>query len=187
MGKNVTFNVYKIPKGAENGKWLFYEGYKLTEMVHCGAVCAGDKIQVVIPVGANEASSMIVRGAVLNDKVYRHAYDLLRIDTLQISKFENTYVKGTVEVVQDGLLYTSIPQDGHWVVYVDGQKAESKLVGGAMVAVPLEEGNHTVEFRYENASFTLGLVITLLGAMAFGAVCFMKYYYPKLKKRKEVA
>ena len=187
LGKNVTFNVYKIPKGAENGKWLFYEGYKLTEMVHCGAVCAGDKIQVVIPVGANEASSMIVRGAVLNDKVYRHAYDLLRIDTLQISKFENTYVKGTVEVVQDGLLYTSIPQDGHWVVYVDGQKAESKLVGGAMVAVPLEEGNHTVEFRYENASFTLGLVITLLGGVAFGAVCFMKYYYPKHKKRKEVA
>ena len=179
--------MYKIPKGAENGQWLFYEGYKLTEMVHCGAVCAGDKIQVVIPVGVNEASSMIVRGAILNDNVYRHAYSLLNMDTMEITQFENAYVKGHVVASQDGLLYTSIPQDGHWVVYVDGEKTESTLVGGAMVAVPLEEGSHTVEFRYENTSFTLGLTITLVGALAFASVCFIKYYYPKRKKRKEVA
>lgn len=186
LGKSVTFNVYKIPQGAETGKWLFYEGYKLTEMVHCGTVSKGDKIQVVIPVGANESSSMIVRGAILNDTVYRHAYDLLRMDTLQITHFENTYVKGNVSVVQDGLLYTSIPQDGHWVAYVDGQKAESTLVGGVMVAVPLAEGEHTVEFRYENPSVTLGLACTLLGAAGFAAVCFFRYGYPKIKKRKEV-
>jgi hypothetical protein len=187
LGKNVTFNVYKVPKGAENGSWLFYEGYKLTEMVHCGTVSTGDKIRVVIPVGANEASSMIVRGAILNDEVYRHAYSLLSMDTMKISQFSNTYIKGHVSVVQDGLLYTSIPQDGHWVAYVDGQKAESTLVGGVMVAVPLTEGDHTVEFRYENASVTLGIACTLLGATGFAAVCFFRYGYPKIKKRKEVA
>lgn len=187
LGKNVTFNVYKVPKGAESGNWLFYEGYKLTEMVHCGTVSTGDKIRVVIPVGANEASSMIVRGAILNDDVYRHAYSLLSMDTMKISQFSNTYVKGQIAVVQDGLLYTSIPQDGHWVVYVDGQKTETELVGGAMVAVPLEEGNHTVEFRYENHSVTYGALCTLLGVISFAALCFFRYYYPKIRKRKEVA
>ena len=187
LGKNCTFNVYKIPKGAENGKWLFYEGYKLTEMVHCGVVSTGDKIQVVIPVGANEASSMIVRGAILSDQVYRHAYSLMNMDTMEILQFENTYVKGKVTVVQDGLLYTSIPQDGHWVVYVDGEKAGSTLVGGAMVAVSLPEGEHIVEFRYKNPSFTWGVVISLTGAVIFAALCFLKYHYPKIKKRKEVA
>ena len=187
LGKNCTFNVYKIPSGSESGKWLFYEGYKLTEMVHCGTVSAGDKIQVVIPVGANEASSMIVRGAILNDQIYRHAYSLLAMDTMEITAFENTYVRGEVTVVQDGLLYTSIPQDGHWVVYVDGEETESKLVGGAMVAVSLTEGDHIVEFRYKNASFTWGLVISLTGAVIFAALCFFKYHYPKIRKRKEVA
>ena len=181
LGKGVTFNVYKIPNGSESGNWLFYEGYKLTEMVHCGAVTAGDKIQLVIPVAANEASSMIVRGAILNDQVYRMAYDLLKQNTMEITQFKNTYVKGSITTTEGGLLYTSIPQDGHWVVYMDGKKAESKLVGGAMVAVPLEAGDHTVEFRYENPSFTWGLTITLAGAALFAGLCFFKYH-PKKKK-----
>ena len=185
LGNSVTFNVYKIPQGAENGNWLFYEGYKLTEMVHCGAVSKGDQIQIVIPVGEQEASSMIVRGAILDDRVYRQAYEILSRDTLQITHFENTCVKGTVTASQDGLLYTSIPQDGHWVAYVDGVKADSKLVGGVMVAVPLTEGSHTVEFRYENRAFTWGLVGTLAGAVIFATLCFFKYYYPKRKRRVE--
>ncbi len=187
LGKNVTFNVYKLTPGKEYGNWLFYEGYKLTEMVHCGAVSAGEQIQVVIPVTPNEASSMIVRGAILNDRVYRQAYSLLSQNTMEITHFENTCVKGTVEASQDGLLYTSIPQDGHWVAYVDGKKAESTLVGGAMVAVPLTEGIHTLEFRYENSAFTQGLVLSLTGVVIFAALCFFKYRYPKLKKRNEVA
>ncbi len=187
LGNSVTFNVYKIAQGNEFGDWLFYEGYKLTEMVHCGAVSAGDQIQVVIPCNPNEASSMIVRGAILNDRVYRQAYSLLNRDTMEIAQFENTYVKGIVTASQDGLLYTSIPQDGHWSAYVDGQKAESKLVGGAMVAVSLTEGKHTIEFRYENPAFTWGLVCTLTGAVIFAFLCFLRYYYPKIRKRKEVA
>lgn len=181
LGNSVTFNVYKIPQGAENGDWLFYEGYKLTEMVHCGTVSKGDQIQIVIPVGDGEASSMIVRGAILDDRVYRQAYQLLGQETLEIAKFENTCVKGTVTASQEGLLYTSIPQDGHWVVYVDGQKTQSKLVGGAMVAVPLTAGNHTVEFRYENRAFTWGLAGTLTGAGLFAGLCFFKYYHKRKK------
>lgn len=187
LGNGVTFNVYRIKNGNEYGDWLFYEGYKLTEMVHCGAVSQGDRIQVVIPVGANEASSMIVRGAILNDRVYRQAYELFSRDTLEITHFENTCVKGTITATEDGLLYTSIPQDGHWAVYMDGEKAESKLVGGAMVAVSLEAGNHTLEFRYENPALTRGLVITLAGAAIFAFLCFMKYGYPKIKNNKKRA
>jgi uncharacterized membrane protein YfhO len=130
---------------------------------------------------------MIVRGAILSDQVYRHAYSLMNMDTMEILQFENTYVKGKVTVAQDGLLYTSIPQDGHWVVYVDGEKTDSTLVGGAMVAVSLPEGEHIVEFRYKNPSFTWGVVISLTGAVIFAALCFLKYHYPKIKKRKEVA
>ena len=187
LGKSVTFNVYKLTPGKEYGNWLFYEGYKLTEMVHCGAVSTGDQIQVVIPVTPNEASSMIVRGAILNDRVYRQAYSILSQNTMELTHFESTCIKGTVEASQDGLLYTSIPQDGHWVAYVDGKKAETTLVGGAMVAVPLTEGTHTLEFRYENPAFTWGLVITLAGAIIFACICFFQYSYPKIRKRKEVA
>ena len=36
------------------------------------------------------------------------------------------------------------------------------LVGDAMVAVELDQGTHTVEFRYENPAFSLGWKISLV-------------------------
>ena len=69
------------------------------------------------------------------------------------------------------------------MVYVDGEKAESTLVADAMVAVYLTEGEHIVEFRYENRSFTQGLLLSLLGAAILLALCL----YPKIRKRKEVS
>ena len=47
---------------------------------------------------------MIVRGAILNDRVYRQAYELFSRDTLEITHFENTCVKGTITATEDGRL-----------------------------------------------------------------------------------
>ena len=59
--------------------------------------------------------------------------------TLQLTTFEDTLVEGTINCNRDGLLYTSIPQNGNWVAYVDGEPAEIRLVGDAMVSVELME------------------------------------------------
>ena len=63
---------------------------------------------------------------------------------------------------RDGLMYTSIPQDGNWKVYVDGKLAKPALVGDVMISVPLTEGEHHIEFIYRNAAFALGWKISLL-------------------------
>ena len=47
--------------------------------------------------------------------------------------------EGTIDCDRDGLLYTSVPQNGNWSVKVDGKPAEIKLVGDCMVAVNLTQ------------------------------------------------
>ena len=72
----------------------------------------------------------------------------------------------------DGLLYTSIPQNGNWQVKVDGEEVESTTVGNAMVAVKLSEGEHEVEFEYRNKAFSLGWKISLLCAGIFALLIY---------------
>ena len=82
--------------------------------------------------------------------------------TLTLTTIENTLVEGVIRCDRDGLLYTSIPQNGNWSATVDGAPAEIALVGDAMVGVYLTEGLHEVRFSYHNAAFSLGWKISLV-------------------------
>jgi uncharacterized membrane protein YfhO len=92
-------------------------------------------------------------------------------------------VEGTIDCDRDGLLYTSIPQDGNWRAQVDGKDAEVLLVGDAMVAVALTQGQHTVSFTYHNAAFSLGWKISLGCLIVFLGLTFIAYK-PERKKGK---
>jgi len=49
-----------------------------------------------------------------------------------------------------------------WHVYVDGEEEKVLRANLFFRAVPLSEGEHTVEFRYQPLSFTIGRVISLI-------------------------
>ena len=103
----------------------------------------------------------------VNDELFRQGYEILSASTLELTAFEDTFVEGFISCNRDGLLYTSIPQNGNWKVWVDDQPAEIQLVGECMIAVELSQGNHWVTFRYENQAFSLGWKISLLCAAVF--------------------
>jgi uncharacterized membrane protein YfhO len=95
-------------------------------------------------------------------------------------------VAGIIDCDRDGLLYTSIPQNGNWTVKVDGEKAEVVLTGDVMVGVALTEGEHEVEFRYRNEAFAWGWKISLLCAAAFGILVYLdKKKQPPVGKYKK--
>lgn len=123
---------------------------------------------------------MTVRAAVLDDPLFRRGVEKLQSSTLQITDFETTHITGTIDCDRSGLLYASIPQDGSWSVYVDGEEAELSLVGNVMVAVPVTQGAHTVEYVYHNAAFSLGWKISAICVLLLALTA--PIYYHKRKK-----
>ena len=178
MSARNSFTVWK------NGVQLYSESIVLPQTLAVCEVVPGDEVEIRITCKANESGSTTIRAAVLNDKVFRAGYDILAASTLELSEFSTTKIAGTVTCNRDGLLYTSIPQNGEsWSVTVDGEEAEVILVGDAMVAVKLTEGTHTVSFRYTNKAFTLGLTISLICLLVFAGFVFMVYYYPNIRRK----
>ena len=173
-------NDYTVSK---NGTLLYRESISLPQMISVGNVEAGDVIEVNFGCDKGEDGNMTIRAAVINDDVFQAGYDILSASTLELTDFSNTYVAGTINCNRDGLLYTSIPHDGNWVVTVDGKEAETTLIGDAMVGVMLTEGSHTVEFTYRSAAFSLGWKITLICA-AVTTLLVLTIYKPRKKKGK---
>ncbi|MBQ3192018.1 MAG: YfhO family protein [Oscillospiraceae bacterium] len=171
-----------------NGTELYKETISLPQMIAVDDVAAGDQIDIRIVCDAGENSTMTVNAAILDHAVFRQGYEILNTSTLELTEFESTRLEGTIACDREGLLYTSIPQNGNWHVSVDGREAETILVGDCMTAVRLNEGTHLVSFEYRNGAFSLGWKITLGCAAVFGILIWVIYkpeFPPKTQKTKK--
>ena len=148
------------------------EDLSLEQMLAVGDVVPGDRVELRLDCKDGETGSMTIGAAILDNDVYRQGWEILSASTLELTKFTNTRVAGTISCDRDGLLYTSIPQNGNWTVWVDNEPAEIVLVGDVMVGVELTEGDHTVRFVYKNAAFALGWKVSLVSFAIFGAIVF---------------
>ncbi len=166
---------------------LYTEGYALPQMFSVCNVVPGDVVEIEFTCSAGEDGTINLSTAILDEAVFREAYDVLSASTLELTSFENTRVDGTINCDRDGVLYTSIPQNGNWTAIVDGEPAQIALIGGAMVGLILSEGEHTISFRYENKAFTLGLITSLVCLLVFLVICWCVYKpkFPIKKKKSE--
>ena len=175
---NVTDrNSYTVSK---NGEQLYSESLSLPQMIAACEVSAGDTIQVRLTCKSGEDGNMTVKAAILDASTFYEGYEILAASQLELTSFSTTKVKGTIDCNRNGLLYTSIPQDGNWNVYVDGQAVEATLIGDTMIGVYLTEGLHEIRFEYQNTAFSYGWKISL--ACALGLVIAVLVYHPNRKK-----
>lgn len=168
-----------------NDTELFSETYSLPQMLSVCTVRPGDTIDILLTCAKNEKGTINIQAAILDETLFRQAYDALAANTLKLTEFGNTRVSGTITCDHDGLLYTSIPQDGNWHAYIDGKEAEIILIGDTMVGVSMTAGDHEITFRYENKAFSLGWKISLGCAAIFAALSIWLYHKPHKKGKYE--
>ena len=97
-----------------------------------------------------------------------------------------TTMRVSVNAHEDSFLFTSIPDEKGWTVFIDGKKAELKdpadstktvnyytALGDALITVPVEAGEHTIEFRFTTAGYPLAVFISLAGLALFAGMIFI--------------
>jgi hypothetical protein len=70
------------------------------------------------------------------------------------------------------LVLTDVHYPG-WKAWVDGEPADIERVDFLLRGVALGPGTHTVEFRYEPASWRVGWIVSLLGLLALGGLALL--------------
>ena len=169
---------------AVNGVDVYRETISLPQMLAVGDLNPGDAVEVRVLCKKDETGSMTVTAALLDEDLFRWGYSILNASTLHLTSFRQTRVEGSIRCDRDGLLYTSVPQNGNWHLYVDGQEVEPTLVGDCMISVSLTQGEHSIVLKYRNRAFALGAAVTILCAGVFGTFSYLAYR-PELEKRRK--
>ena len=96
---------------------------------------------------------------------------------IQTEKHSDTELSGKIKALEDGLLYTSIPFDEGWTIYIDGKKAETFSLN-SLLYTQIEKGTHEVKLKYTPKGLKAGTVVSIVTA-SLGAV------YLVLKSKKK--
>ena len=130
-------------------------------ILDCGKCSPGEILTVEVPIPTGKDSGYIecyVAG--LDMDILDAGYEVLKQGALNITEFDETYIKGTVDVSENKMLYTSINYDEGWTVKVDGKEVEKVKIGDALIGINLDEGNHEIEFKYEPQGLRIGIIIS---------------------------
>ncbi len=146
-------------------------------VLDCGYCETGEVVTIKIPVKTDKDSGSIdcyVAG--LDKDILDAGYEVLRYGAMDIEEFEETYIKGTVNVSNNKMLYTSINYDEGWTVKVDGKKAEKVKIGDALIGINLTEGKHTIEFSYTPQGLIPGIIISCGTLILLIVICLLKKF-----------
>lgn len=70
-------------------------------------------------------------------------------------------LKGHISTSKDSLLFTSIPYEKGWTVYLDDKVVHHYEVLDTFIALDLPEGEHQITFKYSIPGFYEGLLVSL--------------------------
>ena len=98
-----------------------------------------------------------------NDKVYKEDIDILKQNQLIVTNINNDGIEGTIDVQDEGLLFTSIVYNDNLDVYVDGIKQKKVKLLDTFTGVNLDKGKHKIVFKYNNKILYTSLIPSLVG------------------------
>lgn len=144
----------------------------------------GDEVLVSLDASAmeSESTSFDFYCYTADDTVVKNMYNSLAGNSLNVESYSDTTIKGTVNAKENCYLYSSIPYDDGWSVYVDGKKAETFEIGGTLLAIELTPGQHKIEYKYFPVGFLYGIIISAV--TVFGLCVFYIYNKSSLKLNK---
>ena len=76
-------------------------------------------------------------------------------------------IKGTVTVIQQGVLFIAIPFENGWSVYVDGEKVNMRKANEGFIGVELEAGTHDISMKYVCPGLIKGIIVTVFSILLF--------------------
>ena len=186
-------NVYLYFKGStvetidvrtDNSEFSTVQHVNEPYILDCGKCAPGETLTVEIPIPTGKDSGYIeCYAAGLDMDILDSGYEVLKHGALEIEEFDETYIKGTVNVAENKMLYTSINYDEGWTVKVDGKEVEKVKIGDALIGVMLSEGQHEIEFSYEPQGLLIGIAVSVITFLWVVLFIVLKYLFRRHRKK----
>ncbi len=172
-----SINVEILRDGESVGYYTF-DNLETPEIVDIGDVQQGDEVYIYS--NDDEVFEITADIALMDYDKYDAAMTAMKSNEMKIAEHSDTYIKGYITAAENQTMFTTIPYDTGWSVYVDGEKVEYDSFEDSFILVKLAAGDHTVEFRYMPRGVKSGAVVS---AAALAAFVLLQIFGTKRKNR----
>lgn len=163
------------------GKEEEYDDLKFRRILDLG-YSSQERVMVI---ESDEAKDILnVNAYIMDQDILDTFVERMKEEELQITSYNDRMVEGTIEC-HDGVLFTSIPYDKGWKVYVDGVEAEAFAYKDAFLATNLSSGTHQITLKYTPPGFVPGLIVTLISSLALAGFCGFQIWKRKYNLEKK--
>lgn len=168
--KNVEYKVNEKNKASDRYQSQFFD---------MGYLEKNDIVEFDIKLGDSASSSGTIGLyiSLCNEEVEREMVKKLSESKMNVTNVTDTKIEGSIELLESQLLFTSIPYDEGWHIYVDGKKIRTIKIATGLLGAEIEAGKHDIVMKY----FPQGLVTGLLISVAAWAVFVIMYIGTKKK------
>ena len=171
-------NRFALPLGITYLSFMTEEDFKKNDYSNIYAskamlkACIIDK-KLLSQISGLQKISTIDTSQVFANGEFEHDIKNLTQDTLQISSFKNTLIKGNITLKAKKILYLSIPFDKGWHATTNGKEADLQRVQWGLTGLVLGKGNHKIELTFVPPYKKEGTLISLFSLGLFGMMLFI--------------
>lgn len=199
--------VEDIQNGTTSSTSKTFSSTNQNYICYVGKVTKGATITVTA--GDGQALSACYAYAFDND-AWESDYQLLNANPYNVTEKTDTKITGNITATEQGVMYTSIPYDEGWNVYIDGEKttitplcniktekteAVTKKDGTttnktitetapALIGVFVPSGTHEITFKYTPQGLTGGIIISIVCLLIFLFLSFRVQIFEKIKDKQ---
>lgn len=101
---------------------------------------------------------------------YGNKIEKLKENSIENVTFKQNKVTGNINLPERKLLCMRIPYSDGWTAVVDGSPVEIVKVNDMFSGLVLDEGYHSIEFRYFTPGLKLGMVTSIIGIL--NLICY---------------
>ncbi len=181
-GVLTDFSVKNI-KATFGEKSTSYSNVNRDFILDLGYMHAGEQVTLV---GEDQKIVSVNIYRLLEDN-YIQAMAQLREQPLVVTSYSDTQIQATIDVREAGILFTSIPYEEGWTVYVNGIPTQTKAFADAFVSIDLPAGQHTITMSYMPVGLKEGAIISLASLVILTIVIFVYLIRRRKAKRQAVA
>ena len=98
-----------------------------------------------------------------------------------IEEIKDDYIRGNIEVENDGYFVTSIPYDKGFTIKVNNKEIEYEKVNTAFIGFKLNKGTYNIEFKYNSPLLKEGKLVSLISFLILVVLIVFDIKQKKLK------
>lgn len=97
----------------------------------------------------------------INNNKFLKAYETLKEKEVKITEFNENEIVANIDLDENTLIYTSIPYDKGWKVYVNNKKINTIALNDSLLAFNLNKGKNNIVLKYTPNNMDIGLCISI--------------------------